>query len=151
VQRIWSNRLAGGSHNPCAPDSAGEPYFNSAPVLTDRVLIQNAGAGFDHALEGVTIPVGHSKTIEVDLFSDAPTGGPWTVAAIDAIALATRTVPSMAFAWDRTEGVNGDRLHLTISVGQSSSIGGQSLGGNIFVIESKLGSVRHLWPGAVGN
>ena len=37
--------------------------------------------------KGVTIPVGNSKTIEVDLFSDADTGGPWTVAADDLLSI----------------------------------------------------------------
>jgi hypothetical protein len=80
VQRVWSNRAAAGRHDPCVPGGM-RPYFNSAPVLSDRVVaVDSAGQSF--TTRGVRLPVGHTRTIELDLFSDAPTE-PWTVDLTD--------------------------------------------------------------------
>jgi hypothetical protein len=81
VQRTWSNLAASGGHDPCMP-SDGTPYFNSMPVLTDTVNI-----GGQVMSKGINIPVGQTGTVEIDLFSDAPTSGPWTVTAEDAAKL----------------------------------------------------------------
>jgi hypothetical protein len=98
----------------------------------------------------VTIPVGQSRTIEVDLFSDGPTGGPWTVTAED---LLNRNYASygltktLTFQWDRTQGINGEKLHLTITVTGSTFF---FLGGaHAFVITSMLGNRHYEWPGTV--
>src|SRR5206468_11189841 len=79
VQRFWSNASAAAGHDPCVPSLPGEVYFQSAPVLPDMVSL----TGLPVPLKGVQIPVGQSKVISVDLFSDAPTSGPWTVQALD--------------------------------------------------------------------
>ena len=147
VQRTWSNLLAAASHDPCAPDLAGLPFFDSAPVLTETVTFTSLLTG-SITTRGVTIPVGQSKTIEVDLFSDSPTSGPWTVAADDllnrdyASYFPTKT---LSFQWDRTQGTNGDKLHLTINVTGASFLGGA----HAFVITSTLGTRHYQWPGIV--
>jgi hypothetical protein len=143
VQRTWSNRLAQASHDPCAPSQLGVAFFDSAPVLPETVTFSVSGSSFK--TQGVTIPVGSSKTIEVDLFSDAPTSGPWSVKAIELTP--QRGQPAtLGFQWDRTSGVNGDKLHLTISVTKANSSSG---GAHMFAIESTLGQTQQLWPGFV--
>ena len=56
------------------------------------------------------IPVGQSKTIEVDVFSFEPTADV-TIAARQSIEVSP---PTLQFTWDKTTGHNGDKLHLTI-------------------------------------
>ncbi|HEV3189004.1 MAG TPA: hypothetical protein VGY54_00835, partial [Polyangiaceae bacterium] len=147
VQRTWSNQLAAASHDPCAPDRAGLPFFDSAPVLNETVTFTSALTG-SITTKGVKIPVGQSRTIEVDLFSDGPTGGPWTATADDllnrdyASFFPTKT---LSFQWDRTQGTNGEKLHLMITVTGASFLGGA----HAFVITSTLGTRRYQWPGIV--
>jgi len=147
VQRTWSNQLAAASHDPCAPDIAGQPFFESAPVLDETVAFTSALTG-QITTKGVTIPHGQSRTIEVDLFSDAATGGPWTVAADDLLSKlygSYGVTKSLSFVWDRTQGTNGDKLHLTITVTGASILGGA----HAFVVTSTLGARSYAWPGIV--
>ena len=147
VQRTWSNLLAAASHDPCAPDLAGLPFFDSAPVLTETVTFTSSLTG-TITTKGVTIPVGQSKTIEVDLFSDSPTSGPWTVTADDLLNrdyASYGLTKTLSFQWDRTQGTNGDKLHLTITLTGASFLGGA----HAFVITSTLGTRRFQWPGIV--
>ncbi len=139
VQRSWSNAAAKGGHNPCVP-SDGTPYFNSMPVFTDQVTISGLGT-----TEGIKIPIGQSATIEVDLFSDAQTSGPWTVSAQD-LGGETQGSTELTFAWDRTTGQNGEKLHLTINAVAKSQYGAEA-----FIVDSKLGSAHNFWAGLVGN
>jgi len=139
VQRNWSNKAAAAGHNPCQP-SAGLPYFNSMPVLNEKVSV----AG-QLTTKGVTIPVGSSKTIEVDLFSDANTGAAWTVTALDGATLQQQPA-ELSFSWDRTSGKNGEKLYLTIKVLKASQYGAEG-----FLIESTLGTQSSVWVGLVGN
>jgi hypothetical protein len=147
VQRTWSNLSAAASHDPCVPATAGQAFFDSAPVLTDTVTFTSPITP-NITTQGITIPVGMSKTIEVDLFSDGDTGGPWTVTADDVLYkyYGGYGIPaSLSFAWDRTSGVNGEKLHLTITVTQASIVGN----GHAFMITSTLGSRVAVWPGMV--
>ena len=64
VQRTWSNVLAQGSHDPCAPAIAGA-FFDSAPVLTDTVSFSSALTG-TVMTKGITIAVG-----QLQIFSRA--------------------------------------------------------------------------------
>ncbi len=140
VQRTWSNKSAKAGHNPCLP-SDGLPYFNSMPVLTDKLTL----GGGQLVSKGVTIPVGQSATIEVDLFSDAATNGPWTVSAVDTATLQNQA-PELKFDWDRTTGQNGEKLHLTITVLKASQYNAEG-----FLISSTLAGRESLWVGLVGN
>lgn len=146
VQRTWSNLSAAASHDPCVPAQTGA-FFDSAPVLDETVTFTSSLTG-SITTKGVTIPVGSSKTIEVDLFSDGDPGGPWTVTADDVLAKYYGNygiTPSMSFAWDRTSGLNGEKLHLTITVTQASPVGN----GHAFMITSTQGSRVAVWPGLV--
>jgi hypothetical protein len=137
VQRAWSNASARASQDPCQPSPTGEVFFDAVAVLPSTNL---TGVGPTHA---VSIPVHTSKTVEVDLFSDGPTPGPWTVQAIDGQAFLGGK-PALSFRWDSTSGRNGDKLHLTIT-----SIAAPAAPDNVapFLIESRLGSQSTLWIG----
>ena len=146
VQRTWSNAAAKLSHDPCVP-AAKEAYFQSAPVLNESVTVTLPASfgGSNVPTKGVTIPIGKSKTIEVDLFSDAATSGPWTVSAVDALA-ALGAGSTLGFKWDRTSGVNGEKLHLTITVTGASTF---VPGAHPFSITSTLGGIKQSWPALV--
>ena len=147
VQRTWSNLQAQGSHDPCAPDIAGA-FFDAAPVLPAMVSLTSTLTG-PLTSQGVVIPVGQSKTIEVDLFSDGDTGGPWKVAAADVLSTyyGSYGLPqTLTFAWDRDQGQNGEKLHLTITVTTAFPLTG---GGHAFMITSSNGTRNAVWPGLV--
>lgn len=140
VQRFWSNASAAAGHDPCVPELPNEVYFQSAPVLPDMISLSGLPP-----LNGVTIPVGQSKVISVQLFSDAPTSGPWTVAALDYAQLFGGT-PALSFAFDKTTGQNGSVLKLTITAVRAGQQGAEP-----FILTSKLGAATSLWIGVVGN
>jgi hypothetical protein len=146
VQRSWSNKAAQAGMNPCVPAANFEPYFNAAPVLTDSFVI-NDGLGNTVTTKGVKIPVGSSKTIDVHLFSDAPTSGPWNVTAQDFNVVVNNGSPDLQLSLDKKSGTNGDILHLTIKVlGVNPKLNGEG-----FVLRSKLNGKDNVWVGAVGN
>ena len=144
IQRSWSNVAAKAGHNPCVPAPAPsvEPYFNAVPELDEEVTI-NIGQVI--TMKGVNVPVGQSKTVTIDLFSDAPTSGPFTVSARDASML-TGQQSTMALSLDRSSGVNGEKLHLTIKSTRASQYGA-----SLFILTSKLGQKQHFWFGLVGQ
>ena len=146
AQRIWSNSFALAGHDPCVPNIAGQAYFQSAPLLTEKISFTSPLLNGTLETQGVTIPVGQSKTIEVDLFSDGPTGGPWTVAAVDALAGQFGIPTTLTFKWDKTQGQNGDKLHLTATVTAADA---SFSGGHPFVITSTLGSKKNAWAGFI--
>jgi hypothetical protein len=144
VTRAWSNAAAQAGHAPCVPAQVAVPYFNAAPVLSDDVAFRYAG--IDLTTKGVNIPVGGSKTVEIDLYSEAATSGPWTVTARDAASLRQKPA-TLAFMFDRRSGRNGDKLHLTIRVlAQDPDYDAEP-----FLVASMLGSTIHYTFGVVGH
>ncbi len=108
VQRAWSNQAAKQGHDPCVPAVAGQPYFNSIAVLPGEVMVRIRGRSIQ--VPTVKIAVGASATIELDLWSDAPTKAPWRVEA--------HGYPDdsfLEFSLDKSTGQSGDKLHLTIT------------------------------------
>jgi hypothetical protein len=150
VQRIWSNQNALAGHDPCQPALPNEVYFNAAPVLPDTIIVSTFG--MSTVVKGVKIPVGMSKTIDVDLFSDAATSGPWTVTANDTIAALGGGSPLLQLSLDRNTGVNGEKLHLTIQVLKAGKHNTES-----FLLKSQLNGTSQLngaenvWIGIVGQ
>ena len=142
VQRAWSNKAAGASHDPCVPAAAG-PYFNSAPLLNDTITI--GGGGQSIKVKGVQIPVGSTKVVEIDLFSDAKTSGPWQVEAHDLNEFMGGQ-PTLKFAFDAPGGQNGQKLHLSITPTKSNQYKSE-----VFFVVSTLGNVTNSWIGIVGN
>jgi hypothetical protein len=126
AQRIWSNASASAGHTPCVPAMPGQVFFDSVPVLPDTVTYKS------NQTQGVQIAVGGTQTIDLDLWSDAPTSGPWTVDASETQKLSSG---SLALSLDATSGQNGDTLHLTIQVVSASSTGMEMV-----KVQSTLGS-----------
>ncbi len=141
VQQIYSDAAALAGTDPCLPTNAIAPYFNSIGVFPDTA---NIGSGYGPS-ESVNIAVGDSRTIDVQLFSTAPTTGPWQVQAFDYNDYILGNAAELSFAWNQTVGVNGDTLHLTIRV-----VSADPLGAELFLIQSSLGAQNNLSYGAVG-
>jgi len=147
VQRSWSNVAARASHDPCVPQLAGAAYFAAAPVLPQTVTFSTSFTG-SVTTKGIVIPVGASATVEVDLFSDGPLNGPILVKAGDLLSTSYGSygfAKSLDFAWDRKQGVNGEKLHLTVTVTSGSFLGGA----HAFMITAVNGNRRQVWPGLV--
>jgi hypothetical protein len=141
MQRGWSNKAAkAGNLDPCSPDvRPSQPFVGAYPVMPDTVTVPMAGTG-----EGVIIPVGQSKTVEVDLFSFEPTAD-FNVLARQSSAV---NPPTLTFTWDKTSGKNGDKLHLTIK-----SVTAGSAGYDTFIIVTSLPGTtdtqKPAWAGIV--
>ncbi len=144
VQHVWSNARAAASHDPCAPNGA-TPYFNSAPVLGDTVTVNDPMAG-TFTTKCVHVPVGQTGTVELDLYSDAPTSGPWTIEALDVASAIYGGPPELTFSFDKTQGQNGDKVQLSITPIKA----GQG-GASAFWIQNTLGATKTVWLGLVGN
>jgi len=142
VQRTWSNMSALAGHDPCVPALPGTVYFNAAPVLPDNIAFPGFGT-----MKGVKIAIGDSKTIDVDLFSDGDTGGPFDVQAFDFNQLMGQPA-NLELSLDRDSGYNGEILHLTISPQAKGEFGA-----NIFVLMSGQGggAPPNWWIGLVGS
>ncbi len=145
VQRTWSNVAAGTNGDPCVPAPAGA-YHGAEPVLPDLLPFDSATGGI--TTEGVQVPYGMSKTIDVVLFSDQPTDL-WNVRATDADHAIFGLPPELELTWDRTDGSNGTTLHLTIERVANGQIGGN---GSSLLIESTVaGQGVSEWWAYVGN
>ncbi len=140
MQRGWSNKAAkAGNLDPCSPDvRPAQPFVGAFPVMPDTVTIAGGGSG-----PGVVIAWGQTKTIEVDLFSFEPTPE-FTVEARQSIEV---NPPTLKFAWDKTTGKNGDKLHLTITAVTATA------GGDTFILQAYLPGAtdqqRPAWAGVV--
>jgi hypothetical protein len=143
VQRIWSNAAAAASHDPCVPAAPGA-YFNAAPVLPDTITVF-LDSGEKVTTQGVHVPLGQSRTIDVQLYSDGPTEGPWTIAPFD-LAMLQNKPPALDLSLDAQSGSNGDVVHLTITPLQAGPGGLEA-----FYVANELGGRETLWVGLVSN
>jgi hypothetical protein len=124
---------------------AGEAYFNAAPVLAEDVDVETYEG--PTTTKGVKVGVGETKTIEIDLFSDAKTAGPMYVRALDASGLQMQgNEPELDLSLDRTHGVNGEKLHLTITRKKA----GDHMGSE-FILMTSMNKTVNFWAGWVGN
>jgi hypothetical protein len=137
LSRGWSNKAAAaGNLDPCQPALADQPFIGAAPIMPETITVAGAGTG-----PGITIADGQSKTVDVQLWSTAPTV-PFTVAAKQ-----RRGESTLGFAWDKTTGVNGDVLKLTITVKATSSNKVEP-----FVVTADInGEQTPIWAGVVKN
>jgi hypothetical protein len=132
VQRSWSNAAAKLSQNPCVPHRTMAPYFNSFPALN---AIPFATAAGDFTTQGLKIPIGQSRTIDVGLASSAATARRWSVNAYTYEDLRGGDPSSLGLSLDRNTGWNGDTLQLTIMPRKSNP----DLGGQAFILLSRYG------------
>lgn len=140
VSRSWSNAAARAGVDPCVPVPQGAVYFNAVIDAPETVAIRAYGGLSSAQAQGVTIPMGESRTLDVRLFSTAPMRRAWSVYAREVLGNAR---PALRFTWDRATGRNGDVLHLTITaVGDASD-------GRVFEVVSTLDRASTSWVGAV--
>jgi hypothetical protein len=132
VQRSWSNASAALGQDPCVPHVGPAPYFATFPVL-DEVMY---GGAQGYPTRGLQIPVGQSRTIELDLFSAGDSSFTWNVTPFSYEDLIGVGTPTLGFSLDKTVGGAGDKLHLTITVLGTNA----SLGAEPFVILSEHGA-----------
>ena len=147
VQKAWSNKSALAGHNPCVPLATNDVYYNAILGQQEAVDIpEGLTNDFTAMSSGWMIGAGTSQTIDVQLYSDAATSGEITVKAVDYLANhgANKMPSNLAFAFDRTSGVNGDTVHLTITVkGESQN------GFEIFAVRSTVDSKSHSTLGLI--
>ncbi len=141
AQRTWSNASAKAGHDPCVPVLA-QPYYAAAPVLTEVVNLDYYGQTV--ATKGVQVALGKSKTIDVDLFSDAPLSN-WTIQAVDA-TYGTSNPKELDLVFDVTSGNNGDVAHLTIT-----RIANGQYAGSEFFVYAQRGTSYNMWFGFAAN
>jgi hypothetical protein len=132
VQRTWSNESAAAGHDPCVP-ALTTPYVEAAANLSDVTV---GGGGQSVVTRGVQVPVGTSKDVEVDLYSDAPSSD-FTVVAYDVASMYQKQTPALELTLDRSTGRNGDKLKLTIKRLAAS----QQFGVSEFVLQTQVNGV----------
>jgi hypothetical protein len=137
IARAWSNAAAAAGHDPCVPGPAGEAYFGSFIAPSDQFPI--AGAPGAPMMGGVSVPVGQTRTVDVFLFSDRAVTGPWDVHAVE-VSMSPSNPPALSLSLDRTSGVNGEKVHLTITANKSVTQGLTAV-----MLSSKLGTRETLW------
>ena len=91
------------------------------------------------------ISIGKSKTVDVQLFSDAPTAD-WSVSAVDA-TYGTNQPKQLDFTWDTQTGNNGDTLHMTIT----RVANGPHNGSEFWIYASRDQKTWNMWFGFVQN
>ena len=160
VQRTWSNKAALAGHDPCVPRSRARSTSTPCPSsTTSSFSIQ----GQSVTLKAVQIPVGQSKTIDLDLYSNASTGGPFSVHVDDGQVL-TGGSPLLSFSVGNTPtipcpqgaptgsvcvgGLNGQKIPLTITVMSA----GQQNAELFWIVSEMPGNMNeNLWVGLVTN
>src|SRR5262249_7164578 len=137
IQRSWSDAAAKAGKNPCVPVPNNDPYFNSIPVLS-KVTLPYYGSPVQ--TKGVVIAKGQSATIDVQLYSEAPTAGPWKIKAWDYNDYFGGGNPDLMLSLDKDTGQNGDVVKLTITVLNTN----KQLGGEPFILQSDLNGQQNL-------
>ena len=147
VSRSWSNQAASAGSDPCVPHAPGEgAYFNAVPEATEVPFVAD---GQSYQTLGTRIAVGQTKTVEVDLASQGPTGGAWSVSLLDyGAAYGNPKVLDLTLT-GATSGVNGDRLTLQITPLVSGRASQDGI--SPYFVYSTHGSVSTVWIGAVTN
>jgi hypothetical protein len=141
--RFWSNTSAMAGHDPCAP-AISAVYYNSVPVMNDDITFMASGQSV--STKGVSVPLGKSVTVDVQLFSDAPTV-PWALQAQDASSYLFGGPTELTFTWDTTMGNNGDTVHLTITRVANDPNGGSEL----VIYSTQSSSSYHAYFALAGN
>jgi hypothetical protein len=143
IQKSWSNAAAAAGQNPCVPAIAGKDYYNARPILSDSVSYTDPQMGNrTTTTTGVSIPVGQSRTIELDLMGTNP-GLTFSLSAAEPSGAS-----HLSFSFDKSTGVVGDKIKLTITVHSKNHDYGSA---EPFWIISTSGGVSYYWPVVVGN
>ena len=142
VQRTWSNQSIASGRDPCVPELPGEIYFSAVPELPD--VVTYFGRFDSNDVRAVKVPIGHTVTIPLDLYSSRPLSTPWHVEALDLETYQGSSGSALTFSLDKSTGLNGDHLQLTIGTKADASTGSHA-----FVVLSTLGGAQHTAWGLV--
>jgi hypothetical protein len=134
VQRTWSNAAAARFQNPCVPVMTTTPYFNTFPQLSS--VMYNDGVDAPFATQGVQIPLGQTKTIDLALKSAGAVGGTWTVSTFDYNDAIVGGAAETTIRPARTSGGDGVVVPLVLS----PSVEDAYLRGEAFIIWSDYGN-----------
>ena len=144
TQRQWSNASAAAGHNPCVPAPKGA-YFNVTPLDVESIDLDLTALGGDTATtKGYKVKVGETKTIPLGFYSDASTA-PWTISAQPG-GIMGRTSGSLDLSLDVTQGQNGQKAYLTITVNAQGKTKGE-----LITIVSNSGGIKHYMPILIGS
>ena len=136
VQRQWSNAAAIAGHNACVPAADEGPYFNVTVFPADEDTINANLTPLDPMApaavptKGYKVVLNTPRTFDVGYFSDADTGGPWTLTATVAPNLPVTDANGANIAngaatvtIDKPTGQNGDKAKITVTATSMSSTG----------------------------
>jgi hypothetical protein len=152
VQRTWSNKSPLAGHAPCVPELPGEVYFNVTPFGQQMVTVTVKSFNGTQTQQtlGYKIPAGTSSMFQVGFYSEADTGGPWSLSAVvgnpldpllGGSTLDTKNTSSVTASVDKTSGVNGEKAWVTVNVKTS----GATFQGELITLISS-GSSTHYMP-----
>lgn len=122
IQRIWSNASIAAGHDPCVPALPGEVYYAAIPVAPDTILTGSQGSPTgEEALSsrGLKLPIGGQATLELALYSDGATAGPWSV------SLQSYDPTELGISLSQTTGQNGSLIKVTLTAPPDSFAGVQ--------------------------
>jgi hypothetical protein len=96
---------------------------------------------------GLSIGVGQSATVPIELISDGTTTAPWTVEALDSSAVFGGS-PGLTLSLMPSQGISGSRLSLSVTVSNPPSALDENagLGGLLLVSLDADGGVGSFWP-----
>jgi hypothetical protein len=140
IQRSFSNARAAAWDEMCSPKQDVGPGFYTAPTVVEDVTLQSGAV-----VDGINVPLGGSRTIELGLLSAGPTAGDWQVDVYDWLAYHFGEAAALGLSLDANMGHNGDVVHLTIKATRRPS-----LGAAILVIRSLLNNQKSEWVVMIG-
>jgi hypothetical protein len=145
VQRQWSNASAKAGHDPCVPAFKGISYFNTTPLDMEDIDVDLSAIGGGTATaQGYKVKVGATRQIALGFYSDGA-AAPWSISAISG-GIASRSSGDVDLTLDVTEGQNGQKAYLTITVNTAGKTNSE-----LVTIISKRGSTTHYMPLLIGN
>jgi hypothetical protein len=123
VQRSWSNERAPRGHAPCVPSQSGS-YFNVTPLEQEAITVDATPfLGQAHMpARGYRVPLGETRTFAVGFYSDGPTGGPWSIQALDlgdpyaGLYFNTPELSTVRLGMDVDHGQNGNVAYITVTM-----------------------------------
>jgi hypothetical protein len=147
VQRQWSNASAKGGHDPCVPAIKGSKYFNVTPLALDDIDVDLSSLGGDITTsKGIKVKVGEPRQIPLGFYSDGALG-PWTIKAVSGgIAGGRSSSGGVDLELDVTEGQNGQKAYLTITVNTAGKTNSE-----LITIVSTRAGVSHYMPLLLGR
>jgi hypothetical protein len=147
AQRTWSNVSAKAGHDPCVPVPSG-PFFDVTPLGLDDVTVSAPnymGTLQTYKTKGWHVVPGMTRTVQIGLYSDAPTGD-WTLTAVEGNGFTSPSSSALDLSLSQSTGNNGTTVDLTIRV-KSAPTGGT---GVLATIISARGNLHRYMPVLVG-